>query len=109
MAGVGKQVLRTQSGLGHRWGRAAGLRRPFPFVLPGALRAIEPLSAPPSDGDRLLVSPAAAEQPGWPMDVPESRAGGPAAKSRWLAPLFAPWEDEGGAVGEWVPGCASGT
>lgn len=43
------------------------------------------------------------------MDVPESRAGGPTAKSRWLGPLFAPWGDKEGAVGEQVPACASGT
>lgn len=35
---MGKQALRTRSGLGHRWGRAglhlqvAGLRRPFPHL-----------------------------------------------------------------------------
>ncbi|XP_032181815.1 protein KASH5 isoform X7 [Mustela erminea] len=50
------------------------------LVVAGALRVGEPLSAPPGDGGRLLASPAAAEQPGWPMDVPESRAGGPTAK-----------------------------
>ncbi|XP_070306628.1 protein KASH5 isoform X4 [Odocoileus virginianus] len=33
-----------------------------------------------SDGGELLASPAAAEQPGWPMDMPEGQAGGPAAK-----------------------------
>ncbi|XP_043456209.1 protein KASH5 isoform X6 [Prionailurus viverrinus] len=46
----------------------------------GALGADDPLPVPPSDGGRLLVSPAAVERPGWPMDVPEGRAGGPAAK-----------------------------
>ncbi|XP_045296496.1 protein KASH5 isoform X2 [Leopardus geoffroyi] len=46
----------------------------------GALGADDPLPVPPSDGGRLLVSPAVVERPGWPMDVPEGRAGGPAAK-----------------------------
>ncbi|XP_047568155.1 protein KASH5 isoform X6 [Lutra lutra] len=50
------------------------------LVVAGALRVGEPLSAPPGDGGRLLASPAAAERPRWPMDVPESRADGPAAK-----------------------------
>lgn len=43
------------------------------------------------------------------MDVPEGRAGGPAAQSRCLGPLFTPREDEEGAVGEWVPACGLGT
>ncbi|CAD7692360.1 unnamed protein product [Nyctereutes procyonoides] len=50
------------------------------LAVAGALRAFEPLSAPPRDGGRLLVSPPPAEQPGRPMDVPEGQAGGPAAK-----------------------------
>ncbi|XP_037675190.1 protein KASH5 isoform X3 [Choloepus didactylus] len=35
---------------------------------------------PPGDEGRLLVSPAAAEQRGWPMELPEGQVGGPAAE-----------------------------
>eukprot|EP00069_Balaena_mysticetus_P009783 bmy_06386T0 len=48
--------------------------------LTGSLEEAGPFSVPPSDGGELLVSPAAAEQRGWPMDLPESQAGGPAAE-----------------------------
>ncbi|XP_036689949.1 protein KASH5-like [Balaenoptera musculus] len=48
--------------------------------LTGSLEEAGPFSVPPSDGGELLASPAAAEQWGWPMDLPESQAGGPAAE-----------------------------
>ncbi|KAG8521413.1 Protein KASH5 [Galemys pyrenaicus] len=56
------------------------LRVNLVVVEAGAAGAPGPLLVPPSDGQRLLASPAAAESPGWPMDLPDSRAGGPAAK-----------------------------
>ncbi|XP_054553276.1 protein KASH5 isoform X2 [Talpa occidentalis] len=58
--------------------------RPAPrmrdFAVAGAVGATGPPRVPPGDGGRLLASPAAAEWLRWPMDQPDSRAGGPAAK-----------------------------
>ncbi|XP_061244998.1 protein KASH5 isoform X4 [Bos javanicus] len=48
--------------------------------LAGAWGAASPFLVPSSDGGELLASPPAAEQPGWPMDMPEDQAGGPTAK-----------------------------
>ncbi|XP_060145474.1 protein KASH5 isoform X1 [Globicephala melas] len=48
--------------------------------LTGSLEEAGPFSVPPGDVGELLASPAAAEQRGWPMDLPESQAGGPAAE-----------------------------
>lgn len=85
---MGKQVLRTQNGLGHRRaGRVPTLgwlvEEAIPlFVLLGAWGAASPFLVPSSDGGELLASPPAAEQPGWPMDMPEDQAGGPTAKSK---------------------------
>ncbi|XP_044901855.1 protein KASH5 isoform X3 [Felis catus] len=62
------------------WVRARTVLRMRGVPGAGALGADDPLPVPPSDGGRLLVSPAAVERPGWPMDVPEGQAGGPAAK-----------------------------
>ncbi|XP_054566486.1 protein KASH5 isoform X4 [Eptesicus fuscus] len=50
------------------------------LAVAGALRAAGPLSVPPSDGGRLLASPAAVERRGWPMDLPESPTDGPATQ-----------------------------
>uniref|UniRef100_I3MJN5 KASH domain containing 5 n=1 Tax=Ictidomys tridecemlineatus TaxID=43179 RepID=I3MJN5_ICTTR len=65
-----KQVLRAQ-----RPGKTIPL-----LVLPGALWAAGPFPIPYSDGGRLVASIAAVEHQEWPMDLPEGRAGGPAAE-----------------------------
>ncbi|KAF5925938.1 hypothetical protein HPG69_000429 [Diceros bicornis minor] len=64
-------------------GAQEGQHGPHPRVA-GALGAAGALSVCPSDGGRLLASPAAAEQRQWPMDLPESRAGSPAAAEIYL-------------------------
>nr|XP_040135504.1 protein KASH5 isoform X6 [Ictidomys tridecemlineatus] len=46
----------------------------------GALWAAGPFPIPYSDGGRLVASIAAVEHQEWPMDLPEGRAGGPAAE-----------------------------
>lgn len=79
------------------------------FVLPGSLEEAGPFSVPPGDVGELLASPAAAEQRGWPMDLPESQAGGPAAEGKWLYPCLSRGRMK---REEWVdgtPGCDSGT
>nr|XP_012609916.1 protein KASH5 isoform X3 [Microcebus murinus] len=46
----------------------------------GALEAAGPFPVPLGERRRLVVSLAAAEHQGWPMDLPEGQAGGPAAE-----------------------------
>ncbi|XFF87427.1 hypothetical protein AB1E18_013646 [Capra hircus] len=62
----------------HQWGRARAVLRMRGLV--GAWGAASPFLVPSSDGGELLASPPAAEQPRWPMDMPEDQAGGPTAK-----------------------------
>nr|XP_044615036.1 protein KASH5 isoform X1 [Equus asinus] len=50
----------------------------------GSLGAAGPVSVSRSDAGRLLGPPAAAERRGWPMDLPERRAGGAAAPKMYL-------------------------
>lgn len=80
----GAQVRQSRSHPSGGWSEEA-----IPLlVLPGPLRAACSFSIPPTDGGRLLASPATVEQQGWPMDLPESPAGGPDTQSRWLGPCL---------------------
>ncbi|XP_033079910.1 protein KASH5 isoform X3 [Trachypithecus francoisi] len=49
----------------------------------GVLRSAQgswSFSVPPREGGRLVALPAAAQQQGWPMDLPEGPVGGPTAE-----------------------------
>nr|XP_037847844.1 protein KASH5 [Chlorocebus sabaeus] len=49
----------------------------------GVLRSVQgswSFSVPPCEGGRLVALPAAAQQQGWPMDLPEGSVGGPTAE-----------------------------
>ncbi|KAM7058632.1 protein KASH5 isoform 2-T2 [Molossus nigricans] len=64
--------MRAPAPLG--WARARSALRMRSLAVPGALRAACSFLIPPTDGGRLLASPATAEQQRWPMDLPESPA-----------------------------------